>query len=271
MLDVDTGIDDALALLYAVASPALELCGVTTVAGNVPVEVAARNSAAVLAHAGAGHVPVALGAARTSSGAGPRTGPTDHGEDGLGGVALPSGPSPSRRSAREVVEAVAGAGSCTLVGLAPMTNAAALAPLADEVVLLGGELVAQDPPELNAGHDVAATERTLASGRPTTLYVIDVLERVSVAAQDVARLRSSGSAAARLAGDLLAVRREHLVGDAGALVMLTHPHLFRVAQRRFGMVGPHLVETADGTRVDVVVDVDAAAVARTFAEVLLRR
>ena len=273
VLDVDTGVDDALALLYAAASPALELCGVTTVAGNVPVEVAARNSAAVLAHAGAGHVPVAVGASRTTAGGGPRTGPTNHGTDGLGGVALPPGPEPSALGVRAVVDEVASAGAYTLVALAPMTNVAELAPSAAEVVLLGGalggELAAGEPPEFNAAHDVPATLRALASGRPTKLYVIDVFEQVSVRVEDVARLRSSDRPAARLAGDLLAVRRSRLIGDAGALVLLTHAHLFRVEQRRVGIVGSSLTEAPDGRLLDVVVGVDAPAVARAYVDALL--
>ena len=71
VLDVDTGIDDALAILYAVASAELELCGVTTGVGKVPAEVAARSSAAVLASAGAGDGSVAAGATRPLSGGGP--------------------------------------------------------------------------------------------------------------------------------------------------------------------------------------------------------
>ena len=269
VLDVDTGIDDALALLYAVASPAVELCGVTVVAGNVPVEVGARNSAAVLAAAGAGDVPVASGAARTTAGAGPRTGPTNHGPDGLGGVVLPSAPERPGLGVGDVVDTAARGGPYTLVGLAPMTNVADVAPLADTVVLLGGELVAQEPPEFNAGHDVAATSRALASGRPTTIYVIDVFGHVSVRTEDVARLRSSERAAARIAGELLAVRRGRLIGDAGAVVLLTHPHLFGVEQRRLGMAGGHLTEDPGGRLLDVVVTADAPAVARAFVDTLL--
>lgn len=269
VLDVDTGIDDALALLYAVAHQALELCAVTAVSGNVPVEVAARNSAAVLALAGDGHVPVAVGAARTTTGKGPVSGPTNHGPDGLGGVVLPPGPEPSDLSVHEVVTAAATAGPCTLVGLAPMTNVGDLAPLADRVLLLGGELDITEPPELNAGHDPRATARALASGRPTTLYVIDVFQQVAAPTDDVARLLASSRPAARLAGELLTVRRGRLIGDAGALVLLTRPDLFRVEQRRVGMVGPHLTASPDGHVLDVVVAVDARAAARAYVETLL--
>lgn len=268
VLDVDTGIDDALALLYAVASPALDLCGVTTVAGNVPVEVAARNSAAVLALAGAAGVPVAVGASRTTAGTGPRTGPSDHGPDGLGGVAVPPGAAPAV-DVESLVRDVGAAGPFTLVGLAPMTNLPDLVQSAAEVVLVGGTTAVEDPPEVNAGHDPEATARTVASGRPTTLYVRDVFEQVSVPPGDVDRLRSSDRPAARLAGALLAARRSHLVGDAGALVLLTRPELFGVEARRIGLTGSHLTQTPRGRFVDVVVDVDAGAVARTFVEVLL--
>ncbi len=270
VLDVDTGIDDALALLYAVASPAIDLCGVTTVSGNVPAGLAARNSAAVVAHTGAGDVPVATGASRTSGGEGPRTGPTNHGPDGLGGVTLAPGPEPSGAGVDRLLETAAGAGPVTLVGLAPLTNVAGLARWADDVVLVGGSLDPDGPPDFNAGHDPAATARVLAAGRSTTFYVLDVFEQVVVRLDDVARLRSSGRRAAQLAGELLAVRRAHLVGDAGALVLLTHPDLFRVEPVRMGMAGERLVPTEDGQLVRVVVDLDAAAVADAFVEVLLR-
>lgn len=269
VLDVDTGIDDALAILYAVASPSLELCGVTTAVGNVPADVAARNSAAVLGCAGAGDVPVAVGATRTLAGAGPRGSPTDHGPDGLGGVRLPRGAEPSYGDPTAVLHAATADGPVTLVGLAPLTNVAALTPTATDLVVVGGELVTEEPRELNAGHDPIATAHVLAGRSAATLYVADVFEQVSVAPADVARLRSSGRPAARLAGDLLAARRAHLVGDAGALVLLTHPHLFRVEPHRMGQVGGHLTRTDDGRSLDVVVEVDAPAVATAYVKTLL--
>jgi inosine-uridine nucleoside N-ribohydrolase len=269
VLDVDTGIDDALAILYAVASPSLVLCGVTTVVGNVPAEAAARRSAAILACAGADDVPVAVGATHTLAGAGPRAGPSDHGPDGLGGVGLPAAPERSSDDPGSVLRDAAAGGLVTLVGLAPLTNVAELAGAATDVVLVAGELRAEEPPELNAGHDPLATARVLAGFRAPTLYVADIFEQVSVAPADVARLRSAPHRAARLAGDLLAVRRGHLVGDAGALVLLTHPHLFRVEPHRMGQVGGHLTRTDDGRSLDVVVEVDAPAVATAYVETLL--
>jgi pyrimidine-specific ribonucleoside hydrolase len=269
VLDVDTGIDDALALLYAVASRALDLCGVTTVSGNVSAELAARNSAAVLARCGAGAVPVAIGASTTTTGRGPREAPTDHGVDGLGGVRVPPSSRPPGTAASDLVETVAADGPVTVVGLAPMTNLPAMAPSADALVLVGGELLVEDEPELNAGHDLAATSAVLRAGVPTTLYVVDVFEQVRVAPADIARLQSSDRPGARLAGELLAVRRAHLIGDAGALVMLARPDLFRIQPHRVGLVDGRLTTTPAGRLLDVVVDVDAHGAATDFVDVLL--
>lgn len=269
VLDVDTGIDDALAILYAVAHPGLSLCGVTTVVGNVPADVAARNSAAILACADARDVPVAAGASRTLDGSGARQGPTNHGPDGLGGVRLDAGAGPTDADPATVMQAAAAGGPVSLVGLAPLTNVAALAPAASDLVLVAGELATEEPPELNGGHDLLATTRVLALERPTTIYVADVFEQVSVGPADVERLRSSHRRAACVAGDLLSVRRAHLVGDAGALVLLTDPHLFRVEPRRMGIRDGHLTGTDDGRRLEVVVAVDGPAVADAFVETLL--
>ena len=85
----------------------------------------------------------------------------------------------------------------------------------------------------------------------------------------MARLRSSSRPAARLAGGLLAVRRAHLVGDAGALVLLTHPDLFRIEPQRMGLTDGHLTATGGGRLMDVAVDVDAPAVAAAYVETLL--
>src|SRR5437867_7056811 len=85
ILDCDPGVDDALALLLATRSPEIELLAVTTVAGNVPVDVGTANALRTLAVAGMTHVPVYRGEAAPLR----RplvTAPEIHGEDGLGGA-----------------------------------------------------------------------------------------------------------------------------------------------------------------------------------------
>lgn len=140
---------------------------------------------------------------------------------------------------------------------------------ADALVLVGGELSVDGEPEFNAGHDVAATASVLSVGVPATLYVADVFERLHVARDDIRRLRSSRRPGARLAGELLAARRGHLVGDAGVLVMLARPDLFRIEPHRVGLVDGRLTRTPTGRLLDVVVGVDPDPVATDVVEVLL--
>ena len=126
LLDVDTGVDDALAILYAVASPEVELIGATTVMGNVTVEQATRNTLAVLQAAGRGDVEVAVGAS-DPIGREHVPFPVVHGEGGLGGASPPEPTrSPSGRSAVEAIvdTARARAGQVLLVATGPLTNVA---------------------------------------------------------------------------------------------------------------------------------------------------
>jgi len=87
VIDCDPGIDDALALLLAAASPELRLLAVTCVAGNRPVPITAANACRILDAAGRSDVPVYAGSARPIAHAQPRCNLV-HGEDGLGGIPL---------------------------------------------------------------------------------------------------------------------------------------------------------------------------------------
>lgn len=273
LLDADPGIDDALAILYATAAPRLDVVGVTAVVGNVPVRVGARNATAVLAAVGAHAVPVAAGAAASTDGRGPRSGPTNHGTDGLGGARLPLAdepPSP-RPDALALVDAVARDRPVTVAALAPLTNVAGYVSRTaiDRIVMVGGELVIEDDPEFNVGQDPDAAAAVLGSGVPVTVYPVDLFATVVVPPTTVARLRAATTAAARLAGELLAVRRGHMLGDAGALVFLTHPELFEVSRLPLALVDRRLVpaeDPASGFDADVIVRADGPAVVAAFVD-----
>ncbi len=126
LIDCDTGIDDSLALLYAVASPEAEIVAVTCCSGNVEAHQVARNTLAVLELAGRTDIEVALG----------RTvplvraldiAPETHGPQGLGHAELPRASRPlSERHAADVIVDVARRrpGELTLIMLGPMTNLA---------------------------------------------------------------------------------------------------------------------------------------------------
>ncbi|MGA7396471.1 MAG: nucleoside hydrolase [Solirubrobacterales bacterium] len=147
ILDVDTGIDDALALLFTAASEQAELLAVTTCAGNTDVDTVTRNTLAVLELAGREEVEVAPG--RAAPLCQPlTTTPETHGPQGIGRAVLPDPRSkPSTRSAHSLIidSARERPGEITLVALGPLTNIAVavlaepeLPRLLKRLVIMGG-------------------------------------------------------------------------------------------------------------------------------------
>jgi len=147
ILDVDTGIDDALALLYAVASPEAEIVAITALSGNVHLDDTERNTRAILELAGHGDIEVAAG--RPVPLVRPlEITPETHGPHGIGYAELPEPVRPrSARFAPQLIvdEARARPGELTLVTLGPLTNLAIAVLMEPELprllkrwVLMGG-------------------------------------------------------------------------------------------------------------------------------------
>ncbi|WP_406469355.1 nucleoside hydrolase [Streptomyces hirsutus] len=218
IIDCDTGVDDALALLFAVRHPGIDLRAVTCVAGNTDVDGVVRNTLTVLETAGAPAVPVARGAERPLIEA-PRSAAHVHGHDGMGDLGLPA----PRRTPADVDavtllrrEILASPRPVTLVPTAPLTNIALLLRTHPEVtrnieriVFMGGAAGAGNATpvaEFNVWHDPEAAAILLTAEVPITMYGLDVFNRVVVPAAEVRRLRASTEPGARLAGDLLAHR-----------------------------------------------------------------
>jgi purine nucleosidase len=147
IVDCDTGIDDSLALLYAVASPECELVAVTCTAGNVDARQVAENTRAILELAGRYDVEVAIGR-ETPLARALVTTPETHGPIGIGYAQLPPAQTPlSPRFSSDLIveEARRRPGELTLVTLAPLTNVALallrepeLPRLLKRVVIMGG-------------------------------------------------------------------------------------------------------------------------------------
>jgi purine nucleosidase len=147
ILDVDTGIDDALGLLLACAAPATRLLGVSTVAGNVDLARATRNTRAVLALAGRADIPVWPGCVRPILREA-EDASAIHGGSGLGHAVLPEPPVPANadNAIDKIVEwAKTHAGELVLVATGPLTNIAValmrepeLPKLLKRLVLMGG-------------------------------------------------------------------------------------------------------------------------------------
>ncbi|MGV8857453.1 nucleoside hydrolase [Rhodoglobus sp.] len=226
ILDVDTGIDDALALMVAVRHPDVNLRAVTCVAGNASLEQVVKNTLAVLDAAGAGDVPVAAGASRPLLAEANHAAHV-HGTDGLGDLNL--APSPRSTVPLHAVELLrreilASPTPVTVVPLAPMTNIALLVRMYPEVlanveriVFMGGSASvgnATAVAEFNTWHDPEAAEIVLSSGVPITMYGLDVFYSVTISPTDIADLAAASEPGAQLAGRLL----QHIVTVKGGEV-----------------------------------------------------
>src|SRR6478609_312784 len=245
VLDVDTGVDDACAVLLAAMHPDLDLRAISCVGGNAGVDDVVRNTLTVLDAAGRPDVPVARGAER------PLLEPARdarhvHGQDGMGDLDWPrSTREPDGRHAVELLCDVLLEASTkppeqkvTLVPLAPMTNIALLLRTWPEaaaglrrIVFMGGAAAvgnATASAEFNVWHDPEAAAVVLETaaelGVPVTMYGLDVFYDVRVSREDAAALVAQGGhGAAELAGRLVAFQcarfgtPDATIGDAGAV------------------------------------------------------
>ena len=214
ILDLDTGIDDALALAYALAHPGLELIGVTVTYGNVPVELGVRNTLVLLELLGAGDVPVFAG----EQPAGFQVKPISafiHGRNGIGDVLLP----PPRgqvqqksaveflcRSAREHGE------DLVIIPTGPSTTIAAALKaepaLADtRIVMMGGALTVPGNvttwSEANVAQDPAATDFLFRTARDVTMVGLDVTLQTLLTTAETRQWRGLGTRAGRVYADML--------------------------------------------------------------------
>jgi inosine-uridine nucleoside N-ribohydrolase len=202
ILDCDPGHDDAIALLLALASPELELLGVTTTYGNQTLEKTTANALRVLELAGRGDVPVGSGAAE------PLERPLVvaahvHGESGLDGPTLPA-PSvePVSTDAVEwIARAVADASQpVTLVPTGPLTNIARYLDRhgtagIERLVLMGGAIAEGNmtpAAEFNIWADPEAAQRVFDAGLDVTMIGLDVTHKAVTGPAVQQRLREAG-------------------------------------------------------------------------------
>jgi inosine-uridine nucleoside N-ribohydrolase len=187
ILDTDPGIDDALALLLALSSPEVQLAAITTVSGNVHVDLTTRNALTLLELVGRTDIPVARGSAQPLLRE-PLDAAYVHGRDGLGEIHLPA---PRLRpvdthAVDVIIECILGApGEISLVPVGPLTNIAlaarrepAIISRVREVVIMGGALrvPGNDSPaaEFNILADPHAAHIVLHAGWPIRMVALDV-------------------------------------------------------------------------------------------------
>lgn len=192
IFDTDPGVDDAMALYYALAHPAIEVVGITTTFGNVSVQQAATNALYLTAIAGV-EIPVTQGVAKPWVKASEAPPDFIHGDDGLGNLLTrkeTTNKLDPRPSAQFIVDmARAYPGEITLVAVGPLGNLATalkLAPelptLLREVILMGGTVLepgnVSPVAEANIWNDPHAADLVFTAGWKLTMVGLDVTHQV---------------------------------------------------------------------------------------------
>jgi pyrimidine-specific ribonucleoside hydrolase len=264
VIDTDPGIDDALAILLALASPEVDLRLVTTVHGNVELAQTTDNALRVLHLAGRADVPVAAGAAASLVHAQPERAGHVHGTAGLGGVQLP--PSPAGTDPRPAVVALAelllsSPDPVTVAAIGPLTNIALLLRVFPEAAARIGRLVVMGgsaarggnvtaAAEFNVWADPEAAQAVLGSTLPTVLVGLDVTLPTVLDEQDIARFAAAGPIGAQAAA-ILQQYLEHARRSYGTTGVVVHDAL--------ALTEAIIPGTLDTVRRHVVVDTGLGA------------
>tara|TARA_R110002020_G_scaffold3766_26_gene16667 strand:- start:3188 stop:4078 length:891 start_codon:yes stop_codon:yes gene_type:complete len=290
IIDTDPGLDDAVAILFALASPQFEVIGVTTVAGNIGLERTTTNAGGLLAAMGRSDIPVISGASQAMA--------RDnidaiviHGDDGLRGVRLPAPLVPARAGAVDWLAKTLMAapnGAIDILALGPLTNIARLidqhpaaAGRIGQLLVMGGTIAepgnAGPRSEFNFACDPEALAVVLHSDIRTTIVPLDVTRRVRADRDYVEALR--GSAAGSIAADLLTAylqddRQSRPLHDPCVVMLALEPGLFTLEVHRFAVnLGDDadagaLTESDNGSPVLVAMKVDVPGALALMARVL---
>lgn len=205
IIDCDPGQDDAVMLLLALACPdAFDVLGITTVAGNVPLDLTQRNARIMCELAGRTDVPVFAGCDKPM-----RheliTAENVHGKTGIDGVTVyqPAMPLQDQHAVDFIIETLIGAenDSITLVPTGPLTNIGEaisrqpdILPKIREIVLMGGAMreAGNTTPsaEFNILEDPDAAQIVMQCGRPLTIAPLDVTHQALVSKQRIEQIRA---------------------------------------------------------------------------------
>ena len=257
IIDTDPGVDDTMAIFFALCSPELDVIGLTSIFGNVRTELATTNALRLLEIAGRADIPVAQGALDPLTQ--PFEGPVPfvHGEDGQGDIFAPepAGSAINLSAAQFIIEQLrAHPGEITLVPVGPLTNIALalrleprIADWVDEVVLMGGNALvpgnASPAGEANIRNDPEAADLVFGAAWQVTMVGLDVTLRVHMRPDDIAEYAAHGNPMSEHISRILPHYRNYFeanydaegifVHDSSAIAYLIDPTLFQV--RRWAM------------------------------------
>ncbi len=214
IIDTDPGIDDAMALCYALAHPQLNVLALTTIFGNVAVGLAAQNALRLCELTGTS-IPVALGAAKPLVIEPHPVADFVHGTNGFGNIELaaPTGSLDRRPAAELIVDMVREQpGEITLIPVGPLTNLATALELAPdiagkvaEVIIMGGVFYREgnvsEFAEANIWNDPHAAKAVMTADWPVVMHGLDITYQIDFDRDYLDRLASASPVAGRFLRD----------------------------------------------------------------------
>lgn len=221
ILDTDPGIDDAMAILFALRRPGIRLEALTTIFGNTDIDTATTNALRILELAGRGDIPVARGVANPLLHPFVKAADHVHGTNGLGDIDLPE---PKARtvseSATDLIIRMAheNPGEITLCPVGPVTNVAVAllrdpetAGLLKEIVVMGSTIfhpgiegIPTPLADANFWNDPEAAQVVLRSGAKITLVGMDVTMKVLLTKPMIETIAKDGGRVGRTMMDIAA-------------------------------------------------------------------
>ena len=249
IFDTDPGVDDAFALLYALSHPEIEIMGITTVFGNVPVDIATKN-ALILSEKSGLNTPVYIGASKPQERVVKNFPTFIHGDDGFGNINLNKSQLTKSNIDAEnfIIKSVQNYhGEVNIIAIGPLTNIAnslkkkpSIAKGIKSLTLMGGSWMAggniTPVAEANMYNDPEAADLVFNSGLPIKMIGLDVTHKVFLSDSDISKLslmdNHSGKFLKKISNFYINFYREtkNMDGcffhDATAVIAFTNPELF---------------------------------------------
>jgi len=249
IFDTDPGVDDAFALLYALNHPNINVLGITTVFGNVPVETSTKNALILSEMAHKGTI-VYQGANKPLERKVTNYPSFIHGHDGLGDTNHPQSKfNASKLDAAQFIinEINENSGNINLVAVGPLTNIAnaikqdpSIANKVNSLLIMGGSWLAggniTPVAEANIYNDPEAAEIVFKSGLPIIMVGLDVTHKVFLSQKDIDKLSSlnnSGKFLKKISNIYMKFYKDTkdmdgcFFHDATAVIAMTNPEFFK--------------------------------------------
>jgi uridine nucleosidase len=304
LIDTDPGIDDSMAILFALRSPELEVVGLTAVFGNTDVETTAQNALRLIELEGHDEIPVAQGCGIPLVMPPRSHGKRVHGVDGLGETHMPPprGKLLNIPAAQFIVETILKyPGEITLVPLGPLTNIALavrleprIASMVRAVVIMGGSAGrgnASPTAEANIFNDPESADIVFRAGWPLTMVGLDVTAKTIMTKEYLDELLSAGNKATEFIKRILPFYQKWFrdydgfsgaipTHDPSAIACLLDRSLYRIERlpvhvetqgRGAGQtVADPRQQWAGLPQIDVCLDVDVPRVLKLYRERMTR-